>query len=55
MPGRYRILDTPTGGFAVCEADDGGLRTRWVSGPDDPLVTHSRQLALRQARISERR
>ena len=38
MPARYHILDTPTGGFAVCESDDGAITTRWVRGPDDPAL-----------------
>jgi methylated-DNA-[protein]-cysteine S-methyltransferase len=39
---RYRILDTPTGLFALRERDAGdardGLATGWVTGPDDDAL-----------------
>lgn len=34
----YRLLDTPTGPFAVCADADGRLATLWVDGPDDPRL-----------------
>jgi methylated-DNA-[protein]-cysteine S-methyltransferase len=35
---RYRIIDTPTGPFAVFVGDDGSLGTGWVRDERDPLL-----------------
>jgi len=32
---RYRLLDTPTGPFAICEDDAGELHLTWVDDADD--------------------
>ena len=35
---RYRILETPTGPFAICADDTGALHLTWVHGSDDELA-----------------
>ena len=35
---RYRILDTPTGPFAILQHDDGSLQTTWIENEHDALL-----------------
>lgn len=36
----HRVLETPTGGFAIMSAN-GSIRLGWVTGPDDPALRGS--------------